>query len=271
MEALATLLSKRVAPKLIYKKTDSTLRGNIGAELGALANVFPDRKIIFVPAYPAMGRTVRSGELLVDGIPAHETAMSQDKLNPIHTSSIKACLGDLEAIIIDGETDADIRAAARLIQQRTDPVIVAGPAAIAGALAEECMPGPSELIMPSHLRCLVINGSLHPVSTDQISSHSFEANWIRFEYEGPEHGLDRANRLGFEVKALLTEHHFDAIIVFGGDTAFGIHQALGAVDFESCGEILPGLPVSKSQGTYWITKAGGFGKADLLQRLREKL
>ena len=94
---------------------------------------------------------------------------------------------------------------------------------------------------------------------------------MHFEYEGLEQGLDRATRLGLQVMSLLTEHHFDAIIVFGGDTAFGIHQALGAVDFDSCGEILPGLPVSISQGMYWITKAGGFGKADLLQQLKEKL
>lgn len=270
IEALAAELSKD-APRLIYKKTDSTLRGNIAAELGALAKVFPDRKIIFVPAYPAMGRTVRNGELLVDGIPVHETAMSQDKLNPIHSSSIQACLGDLEAIIIDGETDADIRQAARHILERIAPVIVAGPAAIAGALAAQYTQPPSRLKMPSLMRCLVINGSLHPVSTHQIASHSFDENWIRFEYEASEQGLDRANRLGLQVKSLLTEAHFDAIIVFGGDTAFGIHQALGAVDFESCGEILPGLPLSKSQELYWITKAGGFGKADLLQRLKEKL
>src|SRR5271167_2658104 len=44
--------------ELIYKKTDSTLRGNIGAELAALANVYPDRQLIFLPAYPAMERTV---------------------------------------------------------------------------------------------------------------------------------------------------------------------------------------------------------------------
>lgn len=271
--ALATHLSK-ASPKLIYKKTDSTLRGNIAAELAALAKVFPDRKIIFVPAYPALGRTVRNGHLLVDGIPVHETAISHDKLNPIHTSSIQACLGDLEATIIDGETDADIRAAAQQILHSTAPVIVAGPAAIAGALAEEYTQAPSKLTIPAHMRCLVINGSRHPVSTHQISSYSFkenEENWMHFEYEGLEQGLDRATRLGLQVSSLLTEHHFDAIIVFGGDTAFGIHQALGAVDFDSCGEILPGLPVSKSQGLYWITKAGGFGKADLLKQLKEKL
>ncbi len=264
-------LARGIDQKLIYKKTDSTLRGNIGAELGALAKVFPDRRIVFVPAYPALGRTVRNRELLVDGIPVHKTPMGQDKLNPLSSSSIHACLGSIEAIVIDGETDADIRAAARQILEDPRPVIVAGPAAIAGALAEEYSQHPTKLAIPLHMRCLVINGSLHPASADQISNHHCDENWVRFKYEGFEEGLDRAKRLGSQVKALLTSSRFQAIIIFGGDTAYGIHQALGAMDFDSCGEILPGLPVSKSHGMYWITKAGGFGKPDLLRRLKEKL
>jgi uncharacterized protein YgbK (DUF1537 family) len=264
-------LARGIRHDLIYKKTDSTLRGNIGAELGALAKVFPDRRIVFVPAYPALGRIVRNGELLVDGIPVHETPIGQDKLNPLRSSSIQACLGDVDATVIDGETDADILAAARQIVEDKRPVIVAGPAAIAGALAAQYSQVPAQLAMPSQMRCLVINGSLHPASADQMSNHRFEENWFRFEYTGTEVGLELARRLGAQVKALLTESQFEAMIIFGGDTAYGIHQALGAVDFDSCGEILPGVPVSKSQGMYWITKAGGFGKADLLQRLKEKL
>src|SRR5262245_31761649 len=36
------LQSHIVSPRLIYKKTDSTLRGNISAELRALAELYPD-------------------------------------------------------------------------------------------------------------------------------------------------------------------------------------------------------------------------------------
>src|SRR5215211_3294140 len=53
-------------PRLIYKKTDSTLRGNISAELRALADLFPEWLIGYAPAYPALGRTVRNGILHVD-------------------------------------------------------------------------------------------------------------------------------------------------------------------------------------------------------------
>src|SRR5262245_59236965 len=54
------VLESRVGqPRLIYKKTDSTLRGNIASELWALAGLFPDQRVGYAPAYPALGRTVK--------------------------------------------------------------------------------------------------------------------------------------------------------------------------------------------------------------------
>jgi uncharacterized protein YgbK (DUF1537 family) len=59
--------------------------------------------------------------------------------------------------------------------------------------------------------------------------------------------------------------------VFGGDTAFGIHQALGAVPFEPLGELAPGLAVSRSGSLIWVSKAGGFGAPDVLRTIKEQL
>src|SRR5579862_5186705 len=72
---------------IIYKKTDSALRGNIGAELRALSEVCPEYPITYIPAYPALGRTVKNGALLVRGVPVHETSFSADPLNPVRNSS----------------------------------------------------------------------------------------------------------------------------------------------------------------------------------------
>src|SRR5215471_7600629 len=80
------------SPRLVYKKTDSTLRGNISAELESLAELYPDWRIGYAPAYPALGRTVKSGVLYVDGIPVSETEFASDGLNPVATSSIRALL-----------------------------------------------------------------------------------------------------------------------------------------------------------------------------------
>ena len=45
----------------IYKKTDSALRGNIGAELRAVMDGTGEEPLAFIPAFPQMGRTTREG------------------------------------------------------------------------------------------------------------------------------------------------------------------------------------------------------------------
>jgi uncharacterized protein YgbK (DUF1537 family) len=263
-------------PWLVYKKTDSTLRGNIAPELGALAEAFPGREVVYVPAYPAMNRTVRGGHLFVDGVPVHETAFAADSLNPIRNSGLQAVLGDLRATIVDCESDDDLDAAARSIAASAAPLLVAGPAAIAGALAKVVSGGgTTQPALPNMQRCLFVNGSMHPSSLAQIEyaihHGTFNDAWMLLQYEGDECGVARALRLGESVKRFLKDNDMDALVIFGGDTAFGIYQALGAPEIVCCGEVLPGVPFSRAGGLEWITKAGGFGTANMIEELRNTL
>jgi len=72
----------------IYKKIDSTLRGNIAAELQAILDVTRAPKAIVCPAFPSIQRTVVNGELLVDGVPVHLTGFSHDPVSPVTKSSV---------------------------------------------------------------------------------------------------------------------------------------------------------------------------------------
>ncbi|MCL4464604.1 MAG: hypothetical protein M1401_15195 [Chloroflexi bacterium] len=56
-----------------YKKIDSTLRGNIGAELDALLDAWGVPTALMTPAFPAVGRSVVGGLLLVNGVPWERT------------------------------------------------------------------------------------------------------------------------------------------------------------------------------------------------------
>ena len=56
-----------------FKKIDSTLRGNVGAELAALHDALAPCVIVCTPALPAEGRTVQDGVLLVAGEPVLAT------------------------------------------------------------------------------------------------------------------------------------------------------------------------------------------------------
>jgi D-threonate/D-erythronate kinase len=64
---------------LLFKKIDSTLRGNVGAELAASLHALrhvragnPHSVAIMAPAFPAIGRTTRNGTQFVHGQPLHE-------------------------------------------------------------------------------------------------------------------------------------------------------------------------------------------------------
>ena len=85
--------------------------------------------------------------------------------------------------------------------------------------------------------------------------------------------LGCAFSIGQRIVAELRTNCPDAVIVFGGDTAFRILSALGQPLLRPIGEILPGVPVSRIDGyrTLMITKAGGFGEPGLLEQLEKKL
>lgn len=61
--------------KLVYKKIDSTLRGNIGAEINAVMDELDVKAIIVAPAFPDQKRTVINGHLLVNGEPLEKLSL----------------------------------------------------------------------------------------------------------------------------------------------------------------------------------------------------
>jgi len=65
--------------KLCYKKIDSTLKGNLGPELEAIRNKFPDRLILVSPSFPQMERILLDGWLKV---------RSSEGIEPIHLLSL---------------------------------------------------------------------------------------------------------------------------------------------------------------------------------------
>lgn len=266
-------------PGLIYKKTDSTLRGNIGAELRALERLY-NGPIAYVPAYPELGRTVVDGVVHVEGVPLHETPFARDALNPVRDGRVSSVLdAESRCVVFDARDSADVREAARVILQSSRYRIVAGPAAIAGALAEELGPG-ARPALPAIDRCLVVNGSRSHVSSCQIEcalrcgiiARNPDAAWRLFDWEIPPDAdpLQVAAETGRRVHCLLEEQPFDAVLVFGGDTAFGFLKSIGLPPLRPLCEIVPGVPASRIDGRreLLITKAGGFGAPELLANLR---
>ena len=55
----------RAGIRYIYKKTDSALRGNIGAELAAVLQASNNRQLPFLPAFPKMGARHGTGSIML--------------------------------------------------------------------------------------------------------------------------------------------------------------------------------------------------------------
>ncbi|XFA98722.1 four-carbon acid sugar kinase family protein [Candidatus Izemoplasma sp. B36] len=70
------------------KRVDSTLRGNLGSELDAFLDYFPNKKAIVVASFPSSGRTCENNKLLVFGELLEKTDVAKDPKCPVHTSVV---------------------------------------------------------------------------------------------------------------------------------------------------------------------------------------
>lgn len=72
----------------VYKKVDSTLRGNIAAELSAVVSVHQPEMVVIAPAFPKMNRQTIKGIQYVNGRPVSETEFGKDPKTPVKDSFI---------------------------------------------------------------------------------------------------------------------------------------------------------------------------------------
>ncbi|HUS04858.1 MAG TPA: four-carbon acid sugar kinase family protein [Bryobacteraceae bacterium] len=284
-----------IRPEFIYKKTDSTLRGNIASELAALANLFPEWTIGYAPAYPAQGRTVRDGIVYVDGVPVSATGFAQDALNPVVTSSVRSLIGpDVPCTVFDGSNDSDVERAAHTILADTAMRIAAGPAALAAALAHLKRPNADPAVLPYVKSCILMNGSRTGQSQSQVlhaGRHQCFARdegtpWFLLEPQTVP-GQEPANVAAARAEQVLDRlrrHPADSVLIIGGDTAYAFVAALGSPPVASLAEVVPGVALSRINNSdlrrrlpefdrdlFLITKAGGFGHVDVLCRIRQIL
>ncbi|GDY31687.1 four-carbon acid sugar kinase family protein [Gandjariella thermophila] len=79
--------------RLLVKRVDTTLRGNVGAEVDALLDTLElGTRALVVPAFPDAGRTTVGGLHLVAGVPLAETFAARDPLAPVRHSRVATVL-----------------------------------------------------------------------------------------------------------------------------------------------------------------------------------
>jgi uncharacterized protein YgbK (DUF1537 family) len=269
MDELAQLLPVDQA-RILFKKIDSTLRGNVGAEIAAAVAAFGCEAAVITPAYPAMGRTVEQGYLRVGAeevidLAARLRSQGLESCVPVQPSAVCAAIqagGRFISVDAACDRDLDTIAAAGLRSGRR--ILWAGSAGLASALARTLPSGgppgsrPAPRPASSVLFCI---GSDHPVTVEQqrhlLALGRSECRVLNLSVR--QTSLERVRELVEDAAGAAT-----ALVLSGGDTASLVCHALGVRRIELENEIVPGIPWGYLSGGAFdgwrvATKSGGFG------------
>lgn len=175
-------LIERFSPEVVFKKIDSTLRGNPGAEVRYLSHLLKIPSIIN-PGYPQNGRTVKDGRLYVDGVALSETYAASDPLAPAVSSRVADYFDSsaTEFTIADAASQADLEGLVLSRESGGSGVLWVGSAGLARALADTLglrlevatstrAHSRSRDVEDQSGRILVLFGSLHPVAISQVEA-----------------------------------------------------------------------------------------------------
>lgn len=144
--AVAATVAGAPAARFRMKKIDSTLRGNIGAEVRALMDALGCRLAICAPAFPGAHRMTRDGiqwasgrvvgdlASTFDGIPTTHIGLAAVRAGQGRALLEQAAAGDPGVVLVDAETDADLREIVSFGSTRAD-VLWVGSGGLGAALA----------------------------------------------------------------------------------------------------------------------------------------
>ena len=143
-----------------YKKIDSTLRGNIGAELDALLDMLPPAHVppcaVICPAFPAQGRGLLDGYLVYDQAPTPvlhlPTLLAAQTARPVAAlplTTVRAGVAPLaealriaqrqgaQLVVVDAMTEDDLPTLLAATQQALPQALLCGSAGLIEPLARE--------------------------------------------------------------------------------------------------------------------------------------
>ncbi len=208
----------------LYKKIDSTVRGQPAAELAALLAYSPaqfygcPRLAILAPAFPGTGRITVNGSIVVQGAPLEQTPLwardhtyaSANLAEMLASAGLSAKVlpldvvadpekvlarltharrSGLAAVVCDAKTEADLAAVAAGSLPLADEVIWVGSAGLAAALAvadtADAQPPKIPPLMPVQKNVLVVVGTLAEASRLQAKT-LVEAGLVRHVVISPD-------------------------------------------------------------------------------------
>jgi uncharacterized protein YgbK (DUF1537 family) len=261
----------------IFKKIDSRMKGNVGAEVGAVALALGLAPVLVCPAIPELGRVVVRGAVAGIGI-----------AEPI---PVARAVEGVTAIIPDAASPADLDAAVAGFAGG----LLVGARGLAAAVARQMGRKPGTGSFSARLRgpLVIVVGSRDPITLEQVAKVRKlpQADWIGAvdgfvpkgknlaevvilqAVDGPgAHGAEVAARLA---RGLCQDHLAgrSMVVLTGGETAAAALSAMGVGVLDVLGEVLPGLPLchalNGADGLLIVTKSGGFGDVECLMQVAQ--
>jgi uncharacterized protein YgbK (DUF1537 family) len=291
------------ADRLPFKKIDSTLRGNVAAEIAAAMQASGCTCALVAPAAPAQGRVLRNGYLIVDGQKVGAVSLV-DTLRralpglPVHSLRAGDPLRDEPHVLVaDAENEHDLARIAAFGLAHRGKVLLVGSSGLASALVDQLRPARVQRAHPGYERLLFVVGSHNMRSAEQVrkllalpsvatlvltpggevrraAADQGDARIALLQVEGlgARPTLDPrwvASRLAdVTADVLAIEPAPTALFMTGGDTARAILSRLHVQGIDVIGNLYPGIVHGRvtvaKRPVGVITKAGGFGGADLL-------
>lgn len=276
----------------VFKKFDSTLRGNVGPELHAAAAVLGmgERPALIVasPAFPAVGRTMADGVVLVDGVPLADGSggslprrLVQDGIPSVTVAVAGEELGaalvaayhdGTAAVVVDATTDHDLKTVLDASLTAQVPLLLAGSGGLARHYDALLSSAPGADLGVLTGPALVLVGSYSPVARSQAErlqaagmpavvydSADAEAQLAAAIDQGsgllmpdPEAPVDptRAREVASRLAdvALPVLDGIRTLVVTGGETARALLTLAGIDQLLVRGELEPGIVWSKVPG-----------------------
>ena len=202
-------------PGVLYKKIDSCLRGNLGAELDAMLLATGCAASFVVPALPQQGRTTVNDRHLIHGVPVAVSEIGRDPRCPVRESRLSVLLsaqsrlpvghvglGTVENgaadlarqvgnlldqgcrhITFDARETVHLEAIAGLARHHFTGMLLAGSAGLAGSLARMLthnFAGNTLLQRPRINRWLLVCGSASRVLAEQVATLVHTGGWVHW-------------------------------------------------------------------------------------------
>ena len=156
----ATRAALAHTPRVLLKKINSTLRGNIAAEIMAALRASGLRHALIAPAVPRQGRIMRAGELFIDDVPLWQTEIGSDARSAPPSAPLPQVLRTaskdlivhvwprgaafalsvetgIHAYVADCETEADLDAIGRFALSHCEEVLPVGASGLGAAIARQ--------------------------------------------------------------------------------------------------------------------------------------